>query len=100
MPLFEETRLLLASPSPVVVMIDDFAVPDDPGYAFDSYGPSATLNLEYLRLAEIPEARIFFPALRSSEETGARRGCVVLAKAGSMAEVLVTLPSLRPWDAR
>ena len=98
LPLFEETRILFASSSGIVVMIDDFQVPDDPGYAFDSYGPAATLNLEYLRLGEIPEARVFFPALPSSAETGARRGCVVLAKAGPMADALAALDSLRTWS--
>ena len=99
LPLFEETRILFERPTSVVVMIDDFAVPDDPGYAFDSYGPAATLNFEYLRLADVPAVRLFFPAIRSSEETGARRGCIVLARAGPIADVLATLPSLRAWEA-
>ena len=99
LPLFEETRILFALSSSVVVMIDDFQVPDDPGYSFDSYGPAATLNLEYLRLGEVPEARVFFPALSSSEEAGARRGCVVLAKTGPMTEALQAMSSLRIWNA-
>jgi hypothetical protein len=98
LPLFEEIRILFALPSGIVVMIDDFQVPDDPGYSFDSYGPAATLNLEYLRLGEVPEARVFFPALPSSAETGARRGCVVLAKAGPLADALAALDSLRVWS--
>lgn len=98
LPLFEETRIVLALSSGIVVMIDDFQVPDDPGYSFDSYGTAANLNLEYLRLEELPEIRFFFPALRSSAETGARRGCVVLAKAGPLADVLVALDSLRTWS--
>jgi hypothetical protein len=97
LPLFEETRILLALPPTIVVMIDDFQVPDDAGYAFDSYGPGATLNLEYLRLEEIPEARIFLPALHSSGEAGFRRGCVVLAKNGPVADLLKSIDSLRPW---
>jgi hypothetical protein len=97
LPLYEETRILFASRSVAVVMIDDFAVPDDSGYRFDSYGPAATLNLEYLRLDELPDVRIFFPRLRSAEETGARRGCVVLAQSGPAAAALTGLPSLRPW---
>jgi predicted O-methyltransferase YrrM len=98
LPLFEETRILFALVSGVVLMIDDFQVPDDPGYSFDSYGPAATLTLEYLRLKEIPDARIFFPALPSSGEGGARRGCVVLAKSGPMTEALRTIDSLRMWN--
>jgi len=99
LPLFEETRILFALASSMVIMIDDFQVPDDPGYAFDSYGIAATLNLQYLRLQDISNARVFFPALRSSEEAGARRGCVVLARAGPVADVLATVRALRPWDA-
>jgi len=97
LPLFEETRILFALSSTIVVMIDDFQVPDDPGYAFDSYGPAATLNLAYLRLEEIPAVRVFFPALRSSGEAGARRGCVVLAKSGPASDALQSMESLRSW---
>jgi hypothetical protein len=79
-------------------MIDDFQVPDDPGYAFDSYGPAATLNLEYLRLGEIPEVRIFFPKLRSSGEAGFQRGCGVLAKNGPIADRLQSMDTLRTWN--
>lgn len=100
LPLFEETRILFALSSRVVVMIDDFQVPDDPSYAFDTYGPAATLNLEYLQLEEIPEVRIFFPALRAAEEAGARRGCAVLARTGPMAEALLSLNSLRAWSRK
>jgi len=99
LPLFEETRILFARSSSIVAMIDDFNVPDDPGYGFDSYGPDATLDLNYLRLDAIPAARIFFPAIRSSEETGLRRGCVLLAKAGRTADLLASVPSLRAWEA-
>jgi hypothetical protein len=98
LPLFEETRILFELSSRIVVMIDDFQVPDDPGYAFDSYGPDATLNLEYLRLKEIPEVRVFLPAVRSSEEAGDCRGCVVLARAGPTAEALASMESLRTWS--
>jgi hypothetical protein len=98
LPLFEETRILFALSSGIVVMIDDFQVPDDLGYSFDSYGTAATLNLAYLRLGEIPETRVFFPALPSLAETGARRGCIVLAKAGPLADGLATLDSLRAWS--
>jgi len=98
LPLFEETRILFALSSTIVVMIDDFQVPDDAGYSFDTYGPFATLNLEYLRLGDMPDVRIFFPALRSSEDAGARRGCVVLARTGSMEEALLSLNSLRAWN--
>jgi len=99
LPLFEETRILFAAPHDVVVMIDDFRVPDDPGYRCDSYGPGATLELDYLRIGELPETRIFFPAVPSGEETGACRGCVVLAREGPTAAALRTSRLLRPWTA-
>jgi hypothetical protein len=97
LPLFEETRILFALSSSVVIMIDDFQVPDDPGYAFDSYGPAETLNLQYLRLGEFPTIRVFFPTLPSSREDGARRGCVVLAQDPRMTEALQKIDSLRAW---
>jgi hypothetical protein len=89
-PRFEELEIL-AGQQRAVVMIDDFQVPDDPGYGFTHYG-GAPLNLDYL--PELSGWRSFFPAVPSSRETGARRGCIVLASA-SLAEAIGRLGTLR-----
>lgn len=77
LPLREELDIILHTWRTAWVLIDDFQVPDDPGYGYDDYGPQARLTLDYLR---IPEGWVpFFPVIPSSAETGARRGCVLVA---------------------
>jgi hypothetical protein len=89
-PRFEELEIV-AGRERAVVMIDDFQVPDDPGYGFTHYG-GAPLNLDYL--PELPGWTPFYPAVHSSEETGARRGCIVLASA-AIADRVGLLDSVR-----
>jgi hypothetical protein len=79
LPLKEELQIIFASHLDAVVLIDDFKVPDDSGYSFDNYGPGKSLELELLDGVIPSGSRIFFPSLRSGEETGAARGCCVIA---------------------
>lgn len=95
-PLAEELELIAANWSDPVIMIDDFQVPDDQGYGFDSYRNGLSLTLDYLPLAKLSPLRLFWPGAAASEETGHRRGCVVLAPPGAVAERLAAQPALRP----
>ena len=61
-----------------VLIIGDLAVPDDPGYGFDNYGPGKALNLDYLSREFTPPLMIYFPVATSSQEMGARRGSAIL----------------------
>jgi hypothetical protein len=99
LPLREELALVFAHWRQAVVMIDDFAVPDDPGYGFDDYGPEKTLTLAYLRRSAAPSMAVWFPACASSAETGARRGCVVLARDGDVVRRIDSARTLRRWTA-
>ncbi len=80
LPLVDELRIILGGQLDVVVMIDDFKVPFDDGYAFDDYGPGKALKLELLDFLKNSRVRLFFPQLPSSEETGAGRGVCVLSE--------------------
>jgi hypothetical protein len=102
LPLLDECRIILASAVPTVIMIDDFEVKDDPGYAFDDYGDGKRLALEYLEPLAQHEVSVFFPNCPSERETGARRGCVVLCGAPRIEQVLHTVRTLkefREWSA-
>ncbi len=99
LPLREEIELALAHFVKAVLIIDDFAIPDDPGYGFADYGPGKTLTLDYLSCANTPPLMIYFPALASIHETGAKRGAVVVTANAEMAIVLDELPLLRRWKA-
>jgi predicted O-methyltransferase YrrM len=81
LPLAEELRTIAAKWPDAIVLIDDFQVPGDPGYGFDDYGPGRRLAEEILPSAIHSWIRLY-PAAPSQAETGARRGCVVLATPG------------------
>jgi len=48
LPLLEEIMVISSGWKRAVIMVDDFKVPDDPGYGYDDYGEGKTLSLEYL----------------------------------------------------
>jgi predicted O-methyltransferase YrrM len=90
-PRFEEMEIIAGAWQRAVVMIDDFAVPDDAGYGFVQYG-DIPLTIDYL--PELPGWTMSFPAAPSDEETGAKRGSIVLASPELAAEVS-KVPTLR-----
>ncbi len=97
LPLREEVDLIFRHWTKPLVMVDDFQVPDDPGYQFDDYGEGKKLSLGYLNpiahLGFIP----FFPTLPSSEEIGLKRGWVVLASDSYSIDQLRLVDQFREW---
>ncbi len=96
LPLHDEIQLIATTWKEFVIMIDDFGVPGDPGYGYDDYGHGKALVPTYIEdtLANLGlTAR--YPALPSEEETGGRRGCVVLTRNGNLADTLISIKSLR-----
>jgi hypothetical protein len=75
LPLATEVETLLSESIDAIVCIDDFRVPDDDGYGFDSYR-GHPLDLGLLTLTQ--ETIAAYPAVRSEQETGSRRGAVYL----------------------
>jgi len=93
LPLHRELELIGAAWDEPVVMIDDFAVAGDEGYGFDDYGPGKRLSLEYL--AGLDGGWVTFcPTTPSCQETGWRRGCLVITR-GEAATQLCSLQLLR-----
>jgi hypothetical protein len=99
LPLREEAELAITHFPKSVLLIDDFAVPDDPGYGFDDYGPGKQLTLEYLLQSNLPPLALYFPSTPSHKETGARRGCVVATANPDIAAILDEIPLLRRWKS-
>jgi hypothetical protein len=95
LPLAEELATIGRNWTDSVVVVDDFRVPDDPGYGFDDYGGRNRLSLHSLPAEALAGFAVFYPAIPSAEETGARRGCLVLATSGQTAHVLAGIESLR-----
>ncbi len=101
LPLAEELELIAGRWKNFVVMIDDFKVPTDPDYGYDDYGPGKRLEIDLLEpCIRKHSLSAFFPALPAQEESGARRGCVVLSSPGELARELSKIPSLKLWAGR
>jgi len=81
LPLKEELWAILGSDTDPIVMIDDFAVPGDPQYGYDDYGPGKVLRMEYLLQFANAGLSYFFPSLPADRETGKQRGCLVVCRA-------------------
>lgn len=94
LPLREEVQLIFSHWGRAVVMVDDFEVPGTK-YSFDDYGPDKVLNLTYLEPLDHLHLRAYFPAMTADEETGARRGCVVLCNDPVVARTLDDIDTLR-----
>jgi len=96
-PLREEIEIICDAWERYTLMIDDFRVPGDDGYGFDTYGGRA-LDVDLVRdLVARYDLQCFFPAAAAAEETGARRGWVVAASRGACGDGLASLKSLRRW---
>jgi hypothetical protein len=94
LPLPEELDLICRVWSHPLIMIDDFEVPDDPGYGFNDYGPGLRFGTALLPAAT-RDFRQFYPATSSGAETGYRRGSILLARPGRWAERLRGLSLVR-----
>ncbi len=97
LPLREEFEIILEAAPNSVIVIDDFQVPDDPGYQYDDYGPGKALTLEYLSTLLPRRFFIFFPESPSAQETGAKRGCIVVTPSEAIAKTLRSAVSLRDF---
>ncbi len=86
-PLDAELECLFSSWDDVLVVIDDFRVPGEPGYGYDIYN-GVPLSLDELSLPE--GVTVAFPAITAVEETGSRRGTVYLASGDSARSALDT----------
>ena len=93
LPLREELAIIFERHLKAVVMIDDFRVPGDPGYGWDDYGPAGSIELPLLDGVIPADPRLFFPTLPSTGETGARRGCCIIAS--KAAEIVAQCRLLR-----
>ncbi len=95
LPLLGEISLVLNSQISAVAMIDDFEVPFDQGYGYDTYGRGKKLCLQMLSSFRDRLEYAYFPSLPAMSESGPRRGCLVFATSAALDQRLQTLKSLR-----
>jgi hypothetical protein len=96
LPLIDELHVIREGWRDFAALIDDFRVDGDDGYQYDDYGAGKALELRLLAgVPELADLHVFWPAASSAKETGARRGWVVVASPGSVADALAKVPELR-----
>jgi tetratricopeptide (TPR) repeat protein len=98
LPLREEVEIIVANFPRALIVIDDFAVPHDQGYAFDDYGPGKRLCLEYLMQGRTRVLELFFPSIPADQETGGKRGYVIAANDPELVGILQADARLQQWQ--
>ena len=79
-PLLTELEIIFENLSNFIILIDDFQVPHDHRYGYDSEG-GYLLNLSYIKnFINKKGTHIFFPKHKSNKETGLKRGSVYICK--------------------
>lgn len=99
LPLRKEIEVIFTNWSGSVVMVDDFQVPGT-DYGYDDYGAGKMLNMSYLEPIQHLHLHAFFPAAEAKQETGAKRGCVVICRDEALKNALSEIETLTPWDKR
>ena len=61
LPLAEELCIVASAWTRCVVMVDDFQVPGDSGYAYDDYGPGLALTEDYLPASILKDGHSLTP---------------------------------------
>jgi hypothetical protein len=89
LPLKDELSIILQNNEDInsVIMIDDFEVPLDKDYGFDSYS-TGTLNYSYIEPVLPPNSSVFFPKTPGRRENGFKRGCAVISSNPRVSNVL------------
>jgi len=96
LPIRGEIEIVFTAFLNAVVAIDDFRVPDDPGYGYDHPDQEHALTINSVNdLVERFSLRAFAPTLRSSEESGERRGLAILAPDDETVARLRSISTLR-----
>jgi predicted O-methyltransferase YrrM len=96
LPLAEELDVIYRLCSNAIVMVDDFEVPGDSGFGYDDYGNDKALTVAYLLPAiKLHKLKLFYPAYSSAQESGARRGCVILCNNAQNKQALSAITLLR-----
>lgn len=97
LPLRSEMETIFRRFTEFVVIIDDFKVENDDGYAYDDYGPGQQLTIELLLSYDLPGMSVFFPSVAGKRETGARRGAVFVTASPTITNKLCRQPLLTRW---
>jgi len=95
LPLKSEIEIITNLVPNAVIMIDDFEVPADDGYGYDNYGKGKKLDYETFKiLFRKKNLASFWPCLPAIDETGGKRGCVLLGHGQGVCKILQSLKTI------
>lgn len=95
LPLKNEIEIITSFVQNAVIMIDDFEVPADDEYAYDNYGKGKKLDLKtFQTLFNKFDLAPFWPCLQGKDETGGKRGCVLLGHGQAVCKKLQSLKTI------
>lgn len=92
-PLLDELKFITSFYNNNLILIDDFQVPGDDGYGFDSFN-GKKLNLNLISNSLIGENYIYFPKVSSKIETGRLRGYVLITNNNDIRKKLDSISEL------
>jgi hypothetical protein len=95
LPLREEISAILCDCPNFVIMVDDFVVPNDPGFGYDVYnGVPLDLTLVQDTLVNsMVKVSVWFPSYYSELETGSRRGWTLITTADIQGRIKKLIPN-------
>ena len=97
LPVADELRSIQEGDPRSIILIDDFQVIGDHSYEYDDYGSGNALTVDYLARKGLANCDMFFPRIPAIEETGRRRGYVVMTTDTELATALEKLDLLRRY---
>lgn len=101
LPLIDELEIILSGWSRYLILIDDFEVPEDTGFGYDTYN-GQPIGMDMIRpsLERFDGLTVFLPAYGADQETGNQRGWCLIADQETATIVTELAPELvRKEDA-
>jgi hypothetical protein len=92
-PLVDEIKYIFQNYKSFILLIDDFQVPNDNGYGYDSY-LGKKLNINFIKKLFTNKEHIFFPNIPSIKETGRLRGYVIITNDEEFKKFLIKIDEL------
>ena len=97
-PILDEIDFVLKNFENFVILIDDFEVPNDSDYGYDSF-KGRKLNLRLIKNLLTNNLSIFFPHIPGIRETGRLRGYVIISNNIEAVDFMKSIEELSIFDA-
>lgn len=97
-PLLDEIKYIFEKYQNYIILIDDFQVPNDENYGYDSF-KGKKLNIEFIKKLFSGDEYIFFPKISGKKETGRIRGYSIITKNSDYAQILKSINELITYNS-